>query len=528
VNITLLLEMAADAFGDRIAVGSGTNALTYTGLLTAARRAGALISEAGAERAGLVDESSAAQPVLLFGAAFAGRVFAPVNYRLAADRLRALAARTAPALIVAGPDDAPRLAGLDQVTVLPRAEFWAGLDRYPVAVGDPDMTGDEVAVWIFTSGTTGTPKAAVLRHRHLFSYVTATGELGSAGPDEAALVSVPPYHIAGVAAVLTSVYAGRRLVYLPRYTPAAWVAAARAEAITHAMVVPTMLAGILDELAAAGQNGTEQLPALRALSYGGGKMPPDLVERALAALPEVSFVNGYGLTETSSTITLLSPEDHRAALASADPAVRRRLGSAGRALPHIDLEIRDETGQAVPAGTRGEVWVRGEHIAGEYAGGAALTADAWFRTNDGGWLDEDGYLFIEGRLDDVIVRGGENIPPAEIEQVIAEHPRVAQVAVCAVPDQVWGEVPAAFVVSRPGQAPSPGEIQDWVRDRLRSTRVPAYVEFVSELPCNELGKLLRRRLQADFADRAAQPEYGPGHAVVAQRALRGREDPDCP
>ena len=204
MNITLLLEMAADAFGDRVAVGSGPGALSYAGLLAAARQAGALIAEAGVERAGLVDESSAAQPVLLFGAALAGRVFAPVNYRLADDRLRALAARTAPALIVAGHDDAPRLAGLDGVTVLPRAEFLTKLGRYPAAAGNPDMTGDQIAVWIFTSGTTGTPKAAVLRHRHLFAYVTATGELGSAGPDEAALVSVPPYHIAGVAAVLTS------------------------------------------------------------------------------------------------------------------------------------------------------------------------------------------------------------------------------------------------------------------------------------------------------------------------------------
>jgi non-ribosomal peptide synthetase component F len=158
VNISLLLEMTADAFGDRVAVGSGPDALTYAGLLTAARRAAALITEAGAERAGLVDESSAAQPVLLFGAALAGRVFAPVNYRLADDRLRALAARTAPALIVAGASDAPRLAGLDGVTVLPRERFWAGLDRYPAATGTPDLTGDEVAVWIFTSGTTGTPR----------------------------------------------------------------------------------------------------------------------------------------------------------------------------------------------------------------------------------------------------------------------------------------------------------------------------------------------------------------------------------
>jgi fatty-acyl-CoA synthase len=441
--------------------------------------------------------SSAAQPVLLFGAALSGRVFTPVNYRLADERLRALVGRTAPALFVAGDADAGRISALDGVRVVPRPAFLDRLAHYAPAEDTADFTGDEPAVWIFTSGTTAAPKAAVLRHRHLFSYVTAAGELGSAEADEAALVSVPPYHVAGVAAVLTNVYAGRRLVYLPDYSPRGWVEAARSEAITHAMVVPTMLAGILDVLDETG----EPLPALRSLSYGGGKMPVALIERALAALPGTSFVNGYGLTETSSTVTLLSPEDHRAALAAVDPSLRRRLGSVGRALPHVKLEVRDAEGQPAAPGARGEIWVSGEHVAGEYAEGSALTADGWFRTNDAGWLDDEGYLFLEGRLDDVIVRGGENIPPAEIEQVIQEHPAVAEAAVCGVPDEHWGEVPAAFVVRRPGTSLGADEVRDWVRSRLRSTRVPAYVVFTATLPYNELGKLLRRVLKAEFADR---------------------------
>ena len=516
MNISLLLEMAADAFGDRIAVGGRADGISYAGLLDRARRGAALIGRHDVQRVGLVDVSSAAQPILLFASSLAGRPFAPVNYRLADDRLRALAARTAPALFVTGRDDQPRLAGLDGIQTLSRDAFLAALGDQPAGGGEPDPAGEDIAVWIFTSGTTGPPKAAILRQRHLFSYVTATGELGAADEDEAALVSVPPYHIAGVAAVLTNVYAGRRLVYLPRYSPQAWVAAARAESVTHAMVVPTMLAGILDAL----QAGGAALPALRSLSYGGGRMPVPLIERALAMLPQASFVNGYGLTETSSTITLLSPEDHRRAVASTDPSVRRRLGSVGRAIPAVQLEIRDAGGQVTGPGVPGEVWVRGDHIAGEYTEGAALTGDGWFPTHDGGWLDEDGYLFIEGRLDDVIVRGGENISPAEIENVILEHPGVAQAAVVGVPDEVWGEVPAAFLVLAPGRAAEPEDIRDWVRGRLRSTRVPAHVEVVPELPYNELGKLLRRELRAGFAGR--QAGAGPAAPGVSPAAAGER------
>jgi acyl-CoA synthetase (AMP-forming)/AMP-acid ligase II len=350
---------------------------------------------------------------------------------------------------------------------------------------------------LFTSGTTGEPKAAVLRQKHLVSYVITTVEfMGAATGDvpEAALISVPPYHIAGVSAVLSSVYAGRRVVQLPAFDAAAWVAAARDEAVTHAMVVPTMLGRILDVLEREG----ESLPLLRTLSYGGGRMPLPIIERAMHQLPHVDFVNAYGLTETSSTIALLGPEDHRIARASDDPHARRRLGSVGRPVPGVELEIRDPDGDAVPAGTRGEIWVRGDQVSGEYLGQAGSSAAGWFRTHDAGMLDDAGYVHLEGRLDDVIVRGGENVSPGEIEEVLISHRSVADAAVVGLPDTEWGEKVVAAVVPAEGATVSSEELQDWVRGRLRSSRTPDYIEIRSELPYTETGKLLRRVLRREL------------------------------
>jgi acyl-CoA synthetase (AMP-forming)/AMP-acid ligase II len=262
------------------------------------------------------------------------------------------------------------------------------------------------------------------------------------------------------------------------------------------MVVPTMLGRILDVLEAEG----ESLPALRHLAYGGGRMPVPVVERALTLLPHVSFVNAYGLTETSSTIAVLGPDDHRAAMASDDPAVRARLGSVGRPLPTLELEIRDPLGQALPAGERGEVCVRGEQVSGEYLGRKLTDDEGWFATKDAGFLDAEGYLFIDGRLDDVIVRGGENMSPGEIEEVLLAHPAVDQAAVVGVPDTEWGEKVAAAIVLKPGASASAGELQTWVKERLRSSRMPELVDFREELPFNETGKLLRRVLRAELSE----------------------------
>jgi acyl-CoA synthetase (AMP-forming)/AMP-acid ligase II len=344
-------------------------------------------------------------------------------------------------------------------------------------------------VLLFTSGTSGDPKVAVLGHDNLASYILGTVEFMGADPDDVQLVSVPPYHIAGIANLLSSVYAGRRIIQLPTFEPEAWIGLVESERVTHAMVVPTMLSRILDAL-------DRDLPSLRHLSYGGGRMPQPVIEGAVRRLPGVSFVNAYGLTETSSTIAVLGPEDHRAALASDDPAVRRRLTSVGRPLPTVEVSIRDANGQGVGPGELGEVWVRGEQVSGEYVGvGSLCDAQGWFPTKDGGFLDEEGYLHVEGRLDDVIVRGGENISPGEVEDALVAHPAVADAGVVGIPDNDWGEVVAAAVVLVPGAGADEAELQQWVRQRLRSSKTPAQIDLVAELPYNDNGKLLRRQLR---------------------------------
>jgi acyl-CoA synthetase (AMP-forming)/AMP-acid ligase II len=367
--------------------------------------------------------------------------------------------------------------------------------RSDEAAEHPFVDPESVAVFLFTSGTTSEPKAAVLRHRHLVSYIISSVEFLGCGADEAQLVCVPPYHIAGIAAVLSSTYSGRRIMYLPTFDAAEWVRVATEERITHAMVVPTMLGRILDVL----ERDDRHLPLLRHLSYGGGKMPLSVIERALTLLPHVDFVNAYGLTETSSTIAVLGPNDHRHAMASSDPAVRRRLRSVGRPLPSLEVTIRDTNGQTVAPGEGGEIWVRGEQVAGEYLGRADSRQDGWFPTRDSGVLGEDGYLYLESRLDDVIVRGGENISPGEIEDALVAHPAVADAAVVGVPDIEWGEKVVAAVILADGSSTSEAELQAWVRGRLRSSKTPERVAFLDSFPHNDTGKLLRRVLKSELA-----------------------------
>lgn len=485
MNLSLLLDMVADTVGDRVAVGSCRDGLTYAGLRERARSVAAGLTSGGLNRLVLAAENSDDIPALVFGSAYAGATFTAVNYRLADDRLRDALAGCAPAALVTDVRTGPRAAGIHGLVPLrldgPSAE---------IAPADPDS----VAIALFTSGTSGPPKTVLLRHRNLTSYVISTTEFLAADEDQAALVSVPPYHIAGMAAVLSNVYLGRRIVYLPAFDPEAWVRLARDEEITHAMIVPTMLARILDALEASGA----KLPHLRHLSYGGGRMPLPVIRRALELMPGVGFVNAYGLTETSSTIALLGPEDHREAFASSDPDVAARLGSVGRPLPGVELEIRGADGQRLPAGLTGEITVRGEQVAGEYDGNDARDADGWFRTNDHGYLDHDGYLFIEGRADDVIVRGGENLSPGEIEDVLLQHPAVAEAAVVGMPSEEWGETVAAFIVPTEGASIDADEVRTFVRTRLRSSRAPEVMHVRQELPYSETGKLLRRELRAQL------------------------------
>ncbi|MGD0554401.1 MAG: fatty acid--CoA ligase family protein [Streptosporangiaceae bacterium] len=460
MSITTILEMAASA-GDGPAITADGRSVSAAELLDLALAAAARFRE---HRAVVyLGTSGVPYPVALFGAAFAGVPFIPLNYRLSEQQIAALLARHPGAYVVR--DEVPSGAASE------------------ASPADPD----DVAVILYTSGTTAEPKAALLRHRHLLAYVLNTVEFASAEPGDATLVSVPPYHVAGLVNLLTSLYAGRRIVYMPAFDPRDWLATVRAERVTHAMVVPTMLARIVDA-------ADEGAPSLRNISYGGARMPTAVLVKALKIFPTAGFVNAYGLTETASSIAVLTPEDHRAALASDDEQVRARLGSVGRPLPGIEFSIHNDAGESLGPGETGLVYVRGDQISGEYGAGTALDAGGWFATRDLGRLDGDGYLFIQGRADDTIIRGGENIAPAEIEDVLVSHPGITEAAVVGVPDPEWGQRLAAVVVG----SGDPEEIKSWVRDRLRSSKTPDLIVFRDELPRTETGKLLRRVLLTEL------------------------------
>lgn len=485
----MLVEMASEAFGDRVVVGRLASGLTATELRARALSGAALIHGAGADAVVYLAPNGPAFPVAMLAAAYAGVPLVPLNYRLGSDQLQALLAKHPNAIGIADEAGMAHLAAAGIGGYTP--ESWLDLTATPQAEPE-EIFDDGPAVVIYTSGTTSEPKGVLLRHSNLVSYVLGSVEFMNATEDEAALVSVPPYHIAAVANVISNLYSGRRTIVLEQFEPEQWLETVRGEGVTNALVVPTMLSRII-EAVSAGADGS--VPSLRSLAYGGAPMPGSVIEKALRAWPEVGFVNAYGLTETSSTVAVLGPDDHRAALASDDPQVRARLSSVGRVLPTVELEIRDGADQPLPPGVPGRICVRGEQVSAEYAGvGRAVDERGFFDTRDKGFLDADGYLFIGGRIDDTIIRGAENIAPAEIEEVILRCPDVLDVAVIGVPDEEWGQRIEAAVVMRPGGHVDNAELREFVRKELRSSKTPDRFWFWPELPRTETGKLIRRRV----------------------------------
>ncbi|MHA3020272.1 AMP-binding protein [Mycobacterium sp. BMJ-28] len=493
MSISLLLEMSSSANPDRTAVVSGDLRLTVQELSALADGGAGVIAASGARHVAYVGSGGALLPLLLFAAARADVTFTPLNYRLSAQGLRALIDRLPDPLVVV--DDEYRDAVGDGYRVIGSQEFLARAGTAePVAeFADPDA----VAVVLFTSGTTSQPKAVELSHNNLTSYITGTVEFDSADATDAALICVPPYHIAGVSAALSNLYAGRKMVYLPHFDAREWVRLVASEDVTSATVVPTMLDRIVTVL----ETENAALPTLRTLAYGGSKVALPLVRKALGLFPGVGFVNAYGLTETSSTIAVLTPDDHRIALGSSDGALAKRLGSVGRPVPGIEVQIRAEDGTVLGPNRTGELFVRGEQVSGRYTGiGSVLDDEGWFATKDVATLDEDGYLYIGGRSDDTIIRGGENIAPAEIEDVLVEHPEVRDCAVVGAEDPQWGQIIVAVVVPAAGVNPDPEELRSFVRGQLRGSRTPDRVVFRDELPTNATGKVLRRELVSELTD----------------------------
>ena len=483
--------MVESGFDERILLGEESGSVTGADLGRLVRSGASTLT--GFSALVYVGENHGLLPVALFAAAWAGVPFVPVNYRLEDGQLNALVARQSGALVLADVATATRL--VTSSTVLTFDEWLTALPSEHLEV-EAAFDDDAVAVILYTSGTTSEPKSALLRHRHLMAYLLGSVEFGGAEEEEAVLVAVPPYHIAGMANMLSNTFAGRRLVYLRAFDPSVWLETVRRQRITHAMVVPTMLARIVDSL-----NGElAAVPTLRSLSYGGAKISERVLRDALRLFPATGFVNAYGLTETASTIAVLGPEAHRAAVESDDPHIRRRLSSAGQVLPMVEIEIRGDDDRPVAVGESGIIYLRGEQISGEYSTGSLLDSQGWFCTRDKGFIDAEEYLFIEGRADDTIIRGGENIAPAEIEEILLMHPSVAQVCVVGIVDDTWGQRIVAAVVLRSDQSASEEELRDLVREHLRGSKTPERIIFRTELPHTETGKMLRRLVQQELTE----------------------------
>lgn len=476
MDLPVLLEVASELAPTRVIATDADRSLTLAELRDEALALAAVLAsrDVPSGPVGLVTTNSVLVPVTLFAAALAGRALVPLNYR-ADPELMAHLLRTVPVGAVIGE---PRYRDLITAGAPPGTPFISGADAPPAAprAALPEPDPEATAMFLFTSGSTAMPKAVSLRHRNLTSYVIDSVAPLSEPPSAASLVAAPCYHIAALANVLTSTYAGRRMVFLRSFSPAEWLRVANTQRVTHAFVVPTMLFRVIAEV----ERGSPFPATLTSLAYGGSRMPPGLVERALAALPSsVGLVNAYGLTETSSTIALLGPEDHRVAAASTDPSIRRRLSSVGRPLPGVQVKV----------GADGEILVRGDQVSGDRAGLDGGSDDGWLRTGDLGEIDADGYIFVTGRRDDMIIRGGENISPTEVEDVLRAYPGIRDAVVVGVPDAEWGERVEAAVEAE-GRVEE-AALAHWAHQRLPGFKCPVRIMSFDSLPRNELGKVLR-------------------------------------
>jgi long-chain acyl-CoA synthetase len=458
------------------------------------------------DRVAFVDKNGPEYFEVLFGGAKANVVNVAVNWRLTPAEMAYVIDDAAARLLFVGPDflrhlDAMEssLRTVEQIVVIggrhPRhQDYEAWVSAHPPV--DPGTTArpDDVAMQLYTSGTTGLPKGAMLTSRNLGTLLPHVAPWWHFDETSVNAVCMPLFHIGGSGWALVGMGHGGHSILFREFVPQEILAALERHRITNALFVPAMLQFLTSVPGAAERDFT----ALRSIVYGASPITNEVLLRAMRTF-RCAFIQVYGLTETTGAITQLPPADH----VTEGPRARL-LRSAGQAFPWVELRVVDPgTGRDCERGAVGELWTRSvQNFKGYWnkpdETARTLVDGGWLRTGDAGFLDEDGYLYLTDRVKDMIISGGENVYPAEVENALSDHPEIADVAVIGVPDQRWGETVKAIVVPKPGASPRPEAIIAFARQRLAHFKCPTSVDFAETLPRNPSGKLLKRELREPY------------------------------
>jgi acyl-CoA synthetase (AMP-forming)/AMP-acid ligase II len=503
-NITPeLAAFHAGVRGGAIALELEGRTRTYAELHDRSRRAAAMMQDLGvrpADRVVWIGRTSLAWFDVFLGAALARACLTPINIRLAPPEIGFILDDSGADLAFVTPQYFDMVSELARTIARPLtlvavdgeregfASFATLMDAEPRPL--PPIRAEDDLIQLYTSGTTGRPKGVRLTTANYAFFIDAAPNVKGFGfvAGETVLGVMPLFHVAGVNFAVATLAAGARLLLLPEFNPAAVLRLIEAERVDHAFLVPAMIQMVLQapEIDRAG------LSSLKSVSYGASPISDAVLSKAKAAFG-CGFVQFYGMTETTGAGSHLPAEDH----------TPDKLRSCGKSWPGLEMRIQDDAGAALPPGEIGQIAIRGPAIMAGYwrreeATRDTIAADGWLATGDAGFQDENGYFFVHDRVKDMIISGGENIYPAEVENAIHGCPGVADAAVIGVPDEMWGEAVKAMVVAAPGCAPTEAEIIAWGRRRIAGFKAPKSVTFVEALPRNASGKILRRELRLPY------------------------------
>lgn len=495
------LEHWAEERPDATAFEQGERITTYGELEPLTRRIVSVFQDHGigkGDRVAWLGKNIDIFYIMFLAASRMGAVMAPIGWRLAPPEVAYILQDTGAKLLVTGEgfeEQAAKAAGgLDQgLAIVSEADMRAAIDGAEPAEFKPSVPGDAV-LQLYTSGTTGNPKGAELTNGSLLGLRRPALESGlpwtEYREDDCMLVAMPCAHIGGTGIVIASISNGIRALIQEEFEPGEFLKGIE-QGGSHMFIVPAALQMVIHHPNAKNTDFSN----VRYLMYGAAPIPLELLREAVKTIPNAGMIQVYGMTETSGSICLLPPEDHSL-------EGNERMRSAGKAVPGVEIRILDADGNEVPRGEIGEVAIRTKANMRGYWNLPEATEEAlrdgWMHTGDAAVMDEDGYVFIQDRIKDMIISGGENVYPAQVESAIYGHPAVAEVAVIGVPDETWGEAVKACVVAKAGETVEPADIIAWTREKLAGFKVPKSVDVIPEMPRNPSGKILRRQLRAPY------------------------------